>query len=161
MTEAKFLAQLIKDVYAGNRDHGGYAWHGDPLNRILKGVTAKQAAAKPKGAKHSIWELTLHIANWEEITLRRVCGERVEWIQDSPVDWPRVSDTSDAAWKKTLRRLAKANRALSNAVTKAPRRQLNKKVVNRPYNNEVMLHGIIHHSVYHAGQIAVLKRLVS
>src|SRR5262249_44475572 len=129
--------------------------------RILKGVTAAQATKKPPGASHSIWELVLHIANWEEITVRRLRGEKVEWVQDSPIDWPGVDGTSEAEWQKTLQRLEKANRSLRNAVAKATRAQLNKTVPNRPYSNELMVHGIIHHDVYHSGQIAVLKRLVS
>src|SRR5215472_3065610 len=159
MTDAQLLAQVISDAYAGNANHRGYSRHGDPLTQILKGVTATQAAAKPKGATHSIWELVLHIANWEEIALRRLHGERVEWVQDSQLDWPRVNGTTSSDWKKALDRLARANRALSTAVARSTRAQLNKKVPNRPYNNEVMLHGTIHHSVYHAGQIALLKKL--
>src|SRR2546423_1895813 len=103
MTDPKLLAQLLHDTYSGSSDHKGYAWHGDPLLAILKGVSAKQAATKPKGASHSIWELVLHIANWEEITLRRLKGEKVEWLQDSPVDWPRVTATSEVEWKQTLK----------------------------------------------------------
>ena len=158
-TDAQLLAKVIADVYAGNANHRGYSRHGDPLSQILKGVTAAKAAAKPKGATHSIWELVLHIANWEEIALRRLRGETVEWDRDSQLDWPRVNGTTSSDWKKALGRLSRANRALSVAVAKSTRAQLNKKVVNRPYNKEVMLQGTIHHSIYHAGQISLLKKL--
>ena len=159
MTDAQLLAQVITDVYASNSNHRDYSRHGDPLSRILKGVTAAKAAAKPKGATHSIWELVLHIANWEEIALRRLRGETVEWVQDSQLDWPRVNETTSSDWTKALRRLSRANRALSLAVANSTPAQLNKKVANRPYNNKVMLQGTIHHSLYHAGQIALLKKL--
>lgn len=161
MIDTAFLAKLLHDAYAGAPDHGGYAWHGAPLLTTLAGVTAAQAAAKPAGVTHSIWELVLHIANWDEITIRRLGGEPVEWEQDSPVDWPRVTSAAEAEWKLALDRLAKANRALCDAIRRTTPEQLQKIVPLRPYPNEVMLLGILQHDVYHAGQIAVVKKLVS
>jgi len=35
-------------------------------------VTAEQAAAKPLANAHSIWELTLHVAAWEGVFIRRL-----------------------------------------------------------------------------------------
>jgi uncharacterized damage-inducible protein DinB len=52
----------------------------------------------------------------------------------------------DARYEALLRRVA----GLGDA-------QLSQPVVGRPYDVHAMLHGIIHHNVYHTGQIALLR----
>ena len=47
----------------------GKAWHGPSLKEALAGITADQAAARPVGNAHSIWELTHHIGAWADIVL--------------------------------------------------------------------------------------------
>ena len=47
---ARIADQLRRAFYGG-------AWHGEALFEILRGVTAKQAAARPIKSAHSIWEL--------------------------------------------------------------------------------------------------------
>ena len=45
------------------------------MKEVLAGVTARQAAARPIAAAHSIWEITAHIAVWEEVVRRGLGGE--------------------------------------------------------------------------------------
>lgn len=39
----------------------GDPWHGDPVRRVLEGITADQAAARPLPHAHGVWELVLHM----------------------------------------------------------------------------------------------------
>ena len=52
-SEAARIADQLRRAFDGE------AWHGDSLFEILKGVSAKQAAARPVANAHSIWELVL------------------------------------------------------------------------------------------------------
>ncbi len=61
-----------------SRAFDGEAWHGESLFQILNGVTAAQAAARPITSAHTIWELVLHIAAWDNAALRRLGGATVE-----------------------------------------------------------------------------------
>ena len=60
MTETFRLADQIRRAFEGN------AWHGDSLLEILADVSAKTAATHPIKNAHSIWELLLHIAAWDD-----------------------------------------------------------------------------------------------
>ncbi len=71
MTESVRLADQLRRAFEGN------AWHGDSLLELLAGVDAKTAAAKPIKDAHSIWELVLHIAAWDDAVRRRTAGEAV------------------------------------------------------------------------------------
>jgi uncharacterized damage-inducible protein DinB len=155
MSQAENLAGYVRSAYAGE------AHHGAALAEILEGVDARTAATKPPGNAHSIWELVLHIANWEEILERRLSGEIIVWERDSPTDWPRVPDTSTTAWKAALERLERANTRLVSAIRRCSDVELLTSSPGRNDTREEMIMGMLQHSIYHAGQISVLKKLMA
>ncbi len=134
----------------------GEAWHGPSVLEVLDGVTAGRAAARPVAGAHSIWEVVHHIAAWEEITRRRLNGEAVVAAPD--VDWPPVKDESEVAWQTSLKALADGHHALRVAVSGFDDTQLSQTVTGTNYSVYFLLHGVIQHDLYHAGQIAVLKK---
>jgi len=156
MTEAKRMAELYRSVYEG--DNNGEAWHGRALKPLLRGVTAEQASGFPRAGEHSIVQLVLHIAYWEEIVLRRFQGEVVDAPLNTPDDWPANRRLSHAEWQATLTRLDKAHAAMHEAMAGASDEKLKQMVPKRDHDNYTLLHGIIHHCVYHSGQIASVKK---
>jgi len=72
-------------------------------------------------------------------------------------DWPPLPEPIVAAWEDALAALDARCEALLRRVAGLGDAQLSQPVVGRPYDVHAMLHGIIHHNVYHTGQIALLK----
>src|ERR1700746_3049479 len=103
MSEVTRIAQLYSSVYEG--DNKGEAWHGPALKPLLKDVSAEHASRAPSVGKHSILQLVLHIAYWEEIELRRFLGETVTAPLNTPEDWPSNRKVTDAEWQAALSRL--------------------------------------------------------
>ena len=134
----------------------GDAWHGASLMELLADVDAKRAAAKPLARAHSIWEITLHIAAWEDVARRRTLGEAVELTDEQ--DWPPVRDTSEAAWGAALARLRNGHEELRRTLAGLDDAKLIDGVPGRDYTVYVLLHGVIQHDLYHAGQIALLMK---
>ena len=134
----------------------GHAWHGPSLRELLADVTAEQATARPIPGAHSIWEIALHIAAWHEGVRRRVEGERVELSAEE--DWPPVASTSEAAWQDALAVLERTHTELRRTVSRLADARLQEMVVGKDHSVYVMLHGLIQHDLYHAGQIALLKK---
>ncbi|MGH9601031.1 MAG: DinB family protein [Terriglobales bacterium] len=141
------------------RSFEGGAWHGPALMEILKGVTARQAAARPIASAHSIWELVLHLSGWTCVEIERLAGKTLE--EPATGDFPAVTDTSEAAWREAKRRLEKAHRQLLAAVERLPESRLEELAPGRDHTIYFMLHGQVQHTLYHAGQIAVLKKAQS
>jgi uncharacterized damage-inducible protein DinB len=135
----------------------GHAWHGPAVRELLADVSAAQADARPIAQAHSIWEVVLHISTWEHIVRRRLQGEVIDELPDEE-DWPAVRDTSEAAWRKAVQDLEERNRALRDAVAQLDEARLTAKVPGKDHSVYIMLHGIIQHDLYHAGQVAVLKK---
>jgi uncharacterized damage-inducible protein DinB len=153
MSETARIADQLRRAFYGG------AWHGDSLFEILTGVTAAQAAARPLKNAHSIWELVLHISAWDSAVHRRMTGVAVQ-LSDSE-NFPPVTDTSDAAWGKTLEEVRRVHDELTAAVTHFPEADLMKSVPGKTgahYNFSYMLDGLAQHELYHAGQIALLKK---
>ncbi len=154
MTEIERIGDQLR------RAHEGEAWHGPALDEILKGVGAQAALARPIAGAHSIWEIVLHIGVWESVVRRRLSGEVVVDVPPEQ-DWPPVGETSDAAWGEALRRLRNGHDELQRVVARLNDRQLNEPVPGMGYNAYFMLHGAVQHALYHAGQIAILKKAAS
>jgi len=134
----------------------GPAWSGPSLLEALAGVTAERAAKRPIATAHSIWELVLHVAVWEDVVRRRALGESFDPTDEQ--DWPRVSDTSPAAWSEALEALRRGHRALRDVVARFDEARLEQPLVPGGNSAYVQFHGAAQHDLYHAGQIAVLRK---
>ena len=153
MSETARIADQLHRAFSGE------AWHGDALLEILDGVTAAQASARPIPHPHSIWELVLHIAAWDGAVLRRMGGEAVELSGEQ--NFPPARDTSETAWRKTVEHARHVHEELVRAVSQFPEARLSDRVPGKQgahYNFYYMLHGVVQHELYHAGQIALLKK---
>lgn len=144
------------------RAFDGAAWHGPSVHSLLEGVTAEQAAAHPIPGAHSIWELTLHIAAWEDACRRRLEGDPAQLADDE--NFPPVPDTSRAAWENTKTKLIDAHRRLLNAISAIDDSRLDQPIIDSAETTfssaYVTLHGGVQHTLYHAGQIAILKKAI-
>jgi uncharacterized damage-inducible protein DinB len=150
------MTEIERIVDQLNRAFEGEAWHGPAVMAILEGITAQQAAAQPFNGTHSIWELVLHIAAWERACRRRLEGERAQ-LPDTE-DWPQVIHTNEQDWEQARESLRQAHDELCDAVSKLDETRLDQPIVEGMSSVYVTLHGVIQHSLYHAGQIALLKK---
>ena len=123
----------------------------------------QQTEARPSTAaipgSHTIWELVLHMTAWADIGRRRVAGEVVE---PTPAeDWPPPATVSAAAWNETVAALERSHGELRRAALALGESHLEDRTPGKPDNLYVLLHGVLQHTLYHAGQIAILKRAVA
>jgi len=150
--------QRIREQF--QRAFNGEAWHGPSVLKILDGVTAQQAAAHPIPGAHSIWELTLHIAAWENACRRRLEGDPAQLSDEE--DWPTIEDTGEEAWHATHQHLRDNHQALLDAIAALDESNLDRPIIENaetPFSSVyVTLHGAVQHDLYHAGQIAILKK---
>jgi uncharacterized damage-inducible protein DinB len=145
------------------RAHDGDPWHGSPVKKILRGVTAKQAAKRPRNGAHSIWQIVLHMTGWRNEAAQRAVGKPAG--APAAGDWSAVGDPTPARWKAALAALDASHENLVTAV-----REMSDDHLLRPTNDPrsrplgtgvsyyELLHGIVQHDAYHAGQIALLKK---
>jgi uncharacterized damage-inducible protein DinB len=151
MAEASRIADQLRRAFEGE------AWHGDSLLELLAGVTAAKAAAHPVKGAHSIWELVLHITAWDGAVNRRIVSGKALTLRDEE-NFPPVTDSSEDAWKHALTNLEKVHEELIQTALNLPDSRLHERVAGKDYDIYFMLHGVTQHELYHAGQIAILKK---
>ena len=157
MVQTGEAARIIDEL---RRAYDGDCWHGPPLREVLKGVTAEVAAARHPRLVHSIWAMVNHLAAWVEVVARRASEWRAIETPDAG-DFPPVTATGEAAWAAALDELDRQHRKLLDVVAGLDAARLEGTVPGKDYPPAVMLHGTAQHYAYHAGQIALLKKLVA
>jgi len=138
-----------------NRAWGGPSWTGVPIRPLLDDLTEAQARSHPLPGAHSIIELVAHMSLWLDVVADRLTGNVKEPTAEE--DW---RDGAKLSWASLVEELDNAHSHLSDAIARLPVNDLDKIVAGRKYTTYVMLHGVIQHNLYHAGQIAILKKAI-
>ena len=151
MKETERIAEELRLLFEGP------SWLGPPVDVLLADVSPENASEKAGGGAHTIWELSLHIAAWLRIA-------RVRLGASTPVDpeegenWPVPS----GSWEDAVAGVRQEMVALRKAILEFPVERLNEIAPAAEVQTfYVLLHGVIQHSAYHAGQIAILKRVIA
>lgn len=135
----------------------GAAWHGPSVLEVLEGVSAHQAAAHPVAGAHSIWELVLHLCSDYDLVLRRLGGDGRQLTESE--GWPAVPEPSAENWSESVSRLRQLNAELRRAIRSFPPERLDQPLVPEvPFSAHTQFIGVTQHGLYHAGQMALLKK---
>jgi len=149
-TEGQRLAEEVRAIV------GGDAWHGPALLELLDGVSAERASARPVAAAHSLWELVLHMTAWTRVWRQRLEGQ----VRSEPEegDFPPAPAPTPEAWAESRDGLREAHEALAARVARLSSSELDETVPGCEYDARFLVTGAIRHTVYHSGQIALLRK---
>ncbi|MBH8559492.1 DinB family protein [Hymenobacter negativus] len=162
------MSEITRLLDQLRRAFDGEPWSGPSLLDTLKGLTAAQAAQRPIANAHSIWEITRHAGVWAEVARRRLTEGKLVQVSDAE-DWPPTPENpTETAWQAVLAGLRKTHEQLLAAAS-----TVSDETLDRPINTiidarvgygssiYVTLHGVAQHYLYHAGQIALLRKAVA
>lgn len=153
MKETLRIRSLFEKQYDGN------PWLGVNFLDKLKLITPEMAAFKFSPDTNSIWEILNHIIGWREVVLQ---GIPQNGYKSPPHNYlTPIESPSELEWEHTLVRLKDSQDDWLEYLN-----SLDKKVFERPfsdgrYNHYELILGILHHDIYHLGQISLLIRLVN
>jgi DinB superfamily len=148
---AELVLALLDEAYEKK------TWHGPNLKQSLRGVRAKQAAWRPARGRHNIWEMTLHAAYWKYAVRRRIDGGKRGSFALKGSNFfarPEKGKLNEAAWNADKALLEREHRLMRRAIDKVLRKPRGMKILR-------MLYGVAFHDTYHAGQIRLLRRLMT
>lgn len=134
----------------------GEAFHGPGVLEVLEGVTAQTAQRRSVPGAHTIWEIVRHIEVWDRVVLRRIQGEIFDPTPEE--DWPPVLESDEASWVRDVAAMVATHEELNRAILGLTPGALEVRVAeNRPELFR-LVYGASHHELYHAGQIAILRK---
>lgn len=138
------------------------AWHGPNLLGSLRGLSLDQLLYRPRAKGHNIWELALHCAYWKYAVRNRLLqGKKNSFPLEGSNFFPREGGLLTLAdWKKDLALLKAQHEALKAVVVALRPNTFDHRVHGSRHSVRRTVLGIAAHDIYHAGQIAVLKRLL-
>ena len=134
----------------------GETWHGPALDELLDGVSAEAAARRPIASGHTIWEVVLHVAGWTDVFRQRLEGTAVE--EPPGGDFPTPPSLRAAAWEEAKQALFEAHAKLGARVAGMSDADLGAPIPGRPFDGRFQVRSAIRHTVYHSGQIGLLKK---
>lgn len=137
----------------------GPCWHGPAVIEAITGLDANHAAEKPLGFNHSIWELLLHCCTWQSAAMAALNGTPLN--VDDEEDFPGVPARDlPASWDAGREYFESGCESLAAAVERLPDSKLADVVPGREYDFYFLLHGVVQHNLYHAGQMMQLRRFL-
>lgn len=152
-TEILFIVRQLQDAYEGN------PWFGRSVKELLNEADEQTAFQKPAG-QHSLLELLWHMITWREFTLDRLRPERpAAYFEEK--DWRPLNPADKTLWPQGLERLQQTQDELIALLQRQDDSLLEQGVKERAYNFRKLLNGLLQHDIYHAGQIAYVKKLLT
>jgi hypothetical protein len=185
---ASFMSAVIKSMLLDGLDEAfdKKSWHGPNLRGAIRGVTAVQAAWRPAGDRHNIWELTLHAAYWKYVVRRKILREkRGSFVLagsnffERPEGGSAVAGSAAAGSAATVAAPSEAAHGETAPTETAPTETAWKRDIailevehqnlrdivaglpGRAFTPAVchLIRGAAAHDLYHAGQIRLLRRM--
>ena len=146
-------SQQIADAYRAATVKA--AWYGPSLAELLAQVSAELATTTPVPGAHSISELLQHLLLWNE----RICNT---CDGDSLPRWQPGKDWAEPPipWNELVSRWNQSRELLEEKIRNFPIEGLAKQVPGRNYPYETMFHGVVDHTIYHSGQIAMILSML-
>jgi len=141
--------QGIADAYRAVTVKG--AWYGPTVAELIAKTSPEEAVTPPIPGAHSISELLQHLLLW---------NERIRNTSDSnPMPkWEAEKEWAEPPipWNELVARWNKSRDLLEERIRSFPVADLGKQVPGRNYPYEFLLPGIVEHTIYHSGQIAMV-----
>jgi uncharacterized damage-inducible protein DinB len=150
VSETNRIADQLRRAFDGS------AWHGPAMMELLSDVDAATAAAEHIKDVHSIWELLLHVEAWDQAAMTRLSGKKSQ--PKGADNFPPVKKVFASTWRAAVASANRTHDQLVKMVEGLSESRLRDRVPGKRYDFYHMLHGIAQHELYHAGQIAILKK---
>jgi uncharacterized damage-inducible protein DinB len=143
----------IADAYRAVTIKG--AWYGPTVEELLERISPELAVAAPATGAHTIAELLQHLLLWNE-RIRKTDA------QHPMPKWEAEKEWGEAAipWNELVARWKQSRDLLEERLHAFPVEHLEKQTPGRTYPYEFMWNGIVQHTIWHSGQMAMVLSMV-
>jgi len=136
-------------------------WYGKSVYAILEEAGTGDVYKQPEAISHSMIELLYHINTWAEYVLSIIKNEEPEKIKAiEALDWRTISP-KEHTWENGFAQLKAANEKIIEILNTKDDSFLEQNLQDKNFDFRFLLNGLIHHHIYHAGQIAYVKKLLN
>ena len=142
-----------------NELQDGSLWFDQCLKEKLEPIAAGDAFTRPLPSVHSVAEHVSHMLEWRKECILRYNGGKTE-LMESPADWKDNAALRELGWVQLKQALYESTRDVIDLIRQQDDVYLETRFRNTDYNFKYLMEGIIHHDLYHLGQIGVTIKLL-
>jgi len=151
--EIQYIIATLKNVLSDE------PWYGRSVYDILEEAGTAEVYVHPEGKSHSLIELLFHMVTWTEYVLSIIKNEELERTKAiEALDWRKINP-EEHNWGKGFAEFKFANQKIIEILNNKDDSFLEQSLQHKNHNFRFLLNGLIHHHIYHAGQIAFIKNL--
>ncbi|MEZ0607014.1 DinB family protein [Fibrella sp. WM1] len=152
------IIDLLNTTYEGEE-----AWHGPSVAAVMQDVTPDMASQRITPNTHSIAELIFHMTSWRIFCVKKMQGDATFDILTPEKNFGQFQEKiDDFEWEALQMELSLSQEELINELDKRDDDEFLEDIVpGRDYTYYDLLHGIVNHDTYHAGQIQILKKALT
>lgn len=129
------------------------------LRNTIDGVTAEQAAWKPKDSDNSIWETLSHLTYYINAYLQRFKGIDYQYDVTSNDETFTSGDRSEAAWKVEIGKFDAVMTEWRDLIEASDEDKFSQPAANDQGTWAELIANINAHNAYHGGQILLIRKL--
>ncbi len=147
--QAAVLRDTLRQALSGRGAHVLTA-------EVFDGLAWESAGARPEGAPHTTFQILNHLVYWQEFALRWLDGHRPETPEHAAESWPGpAAPGSGEEWEGAVERF---KAGLADFERRSSGTELFSQLEPKTALEIIQL--VASHNSYHAGQVALLRRML-
>ena len=142
----------------------GRIWIGENFNKKLNAISEEEAFTRPMPSLHSIAEIMAHLTAWRKETVLKINTGTGRLTDDSPENWQTNDKLKQIGWEKIKQAYQNSLTELVNLIQNREDDFLSETYFDADfkgrYNYLFVIEGMLHHDIYHLGQIGILTKMI-
>jgi uncharacterized damage-inducible protein DinB len=142
------IRQVLENTFAGT------PWYGKALQKTLRDLPPGKSTQRINGS-YNMAELVHHMLAWRNYVIQLLETRKHHEVTEME-NFPVIEVISADEWNDLLNRFDESQDKLKKLLS-APV-ELEAPVPQKPYSYREVLLGLVHHDIYHAGQLNLLAK---
>ncbi|MEH6304876.1 DinB family protein [Olivibacter sp. CPCC 100613] len=146
------LVNQLQDVQDGEQ------WLDENFTKKIDSLDSEQALTRPIPEIHSVAEIVSHLLEWRKDCINKLQGKNSTLNMESSENWRQNDELRQIGWKKLKEDFYASQYHLIRLIEIQEDSFLAKKYGKYTFQN--LLEGMVHHDLYHLGQIGISIKLL-
>ena len=156
--QIQLLIRQYEDVYSGK------VWMGNNMKKKLDSLEQEEAFRRPLPSLHSVAELIAHLTAWKQDALLKIREGKGKLMDFDEANWPDNESLKKVGWSELLQKYEASHIELINELCQKDDAFLMETYEDQDFkatfNYSFAIEGILHHDIYHLGQIGIVIKLL-
>lgn len=157
------MKTLIDNLIRQFRDvRSGPLWMGESFQTKLDRLGGDAPFVRPEPGMHCAAEILAHLTAWRRDALLKIESGKGRLRDQDEENWPPVSQLREQGWATIIREFDESLEAVLELLSRREDAFLQETYYDQDYGREYpyayLLYGLLHHDLYHLGQLGIILK---